>query len=451
MSVRRIFTTMLLLFAFSISLLAAEGRAKYVILLIGDGMGHNIEKLYRTQVDNTSFSKFPKEVMTGTNNFQGKVTDSAASGTAIACGIKTYNSAIGMNKDKKPVTSLAKILHKKGFKVGIISSVGINDATPATHYANNVTRKNRPEIINAMPTSGFEFFGISSMLGKFDQKKFRKILRDNGYYIGKEDDLYNVTKHKKSVIFCDTLANWDGRCQTPRLADMTREAIKALDNEKGFFLMVEGGAIDHFAHSNDAGGVIREMIEFDAAIAEALKFYDKHPNETLIVVTADHDTGGLDILPGKTIPRNFWKRQTVMQAKMQNALKHKLAAGATTDAIIDWMCRSAGSSLPDDKEREQLRKAADLTFKGKKTSSDKMTRSMGYGSYAPLSIEVFRRRDRLNGIKFTTFGHTDRKIATKVIGAGAKYFNAPMENSDIPHNISKAVLGNNTELSKNLK
>ena len=161
MSFRKLFVVAVALMLLPVSLLA-QTKPKYLILLIGDGMGPNVVKLYRGQMQKTSFDRFGEPVPTGTNNVFGKTTDSAASGTALACGIKTYNRAIGVDKEKVPVTSLAKILKSRGMRVGIVSSVGINDATPAAHYANRHYRQETTGIIADLVASDFDFFGIST-------------------------------------------------------------------------------------------------------------------------------------------------------------------------------------------------------------------------------------------------------------------------------------------------
>ena len=146
---------MMLLLVLSLTVLQLSGadiKAKYVFLFIGDGMGENIRTFYRTHYPDSFLEKFPVAVKTGTNNYQGKLTDSSASGTAIACGIKTYNGAVGVNKDQQPVTSLAKILLENDYRIGIITSVGLNDATPGAHYANRLNRKDFAGVLTDLYT-----------------------------------------------------------------------------------------------------------------------------------------------------------------------------------------------------------------------------------------------------------------------------------------------------------
>ena len=428
----------LLLVLLLISAAVFAGKpAKYVFLMIGDGMGPEFCKLYMSQYPDSNFSKFAQRIPTGTNNISGRTTDSAASGTALACGIKTYNTAIGVDKDKKPVTSLAKILKEKNWKIGIISSVGINDATPAAHYANQITRKERGKILTDMFASKFDFFGVSTILSQkeYKNKDINKNLKKNGYTVVKGKQLAALKPGRKSVVMSDTHAG-----NNPRLADVTAKAAELLSaGGSNFFIMVEGGAIDHCNHRNDHTAALKEMIEFDAAIGEALKFAEKHPEETLIVVTADHDTGGPKINDiAKYRKESFFKQNksfgklTEMVTKMK---KDKAPAADMIRAVTD----AVGIVNLSPEEGARIESACQQFITGKQTKTDKFTASMGYGKYNPLLIEAFRIRDNRNGFVYTSFGHTPVKVITFVKGAGAENFKAPQENSDIPHRIAAAA------------
>ena len=428
----------LLLVLLLISAAVFAGKpAKYVFLMIGDGMGPEFCKLYMSQYPDSNFSKFAQRIPTGTNNISGRTTDSAASGTALACGIKTYNTAIGVDKDKKPVTSLAKILKEKNWKIGIISSVGINDATPSAHYANQITRKERGKILTDMFASKFDFFGVSTILSQkeYKNKDINKNLKKNGYTVVKGEQLAALKPGRKSVVMSDTHAG-----NNPRLADVTAKAAELLSaGGSNFFIMVEGGAIDHCNHRNDHTAALKEMIEFDAAIGEALKFAEKHPEETLIVVTADHDTGGPKINDiAKYRKESFFKQNksfgelTAMVTKMK---KDKAPGADMIRAVTD----AVGIVNLSPEEGARIESACQQFITGKQTKTDKFTASMGYGKYNPLLIEAFRIRDNRNGFVYTSFGHTPAKVITFVKGAGAENFKAPQENSDIPHRIAAAA------------
>ena len=431
---------LLLLLFVSVTVFAGK-PAKYVFLMIGDGMGPEFTRLYMSQYPESNFSKFTQRIATGTDNVFGKTTDSAASGTALACGIKTYNSAIGVDKDGKPVSSLARLLQKRNWKIGIVSSVGINDATPGAHYANRATRKDRAGVLADLQASQFDFFGISQTLmpKEFNGKDFNKFLKRNGYVVANGKHLKTLKPGDKNVLFANTMYSAKQN-NYPRLADVTAKAAELLSaNGSSFFLMVEGGEIDHCNHRNDYAFAIREMIEFDAAIGAALAFAEKHPEETLIVVTADHDTGGTRIIDLAKVKKGFFQKQTKtlgeISAVVEQMKKSKASAADIKRAVTD----AIGIVNLSPEEGARLDAACDQFISGKRTKTDKFTASMGYGKYNPLVVEALRIRDNRNGFTYTSFGHTSAKPITFVKGAGAENFKVPQENSDIPHRIAAAA------------
>lgn len=431
---------LLLLFFAAVTVLAGK-PAKYVFLMIGDGMGPEFCRLYFNQYPNSNFSKFTTRIPTGTNNVFGKTTDSAASGTALACGFKTYNGSIGMDKDGNPRSSLARLLQKRKWNIGIASSVGINDATPGAHYGNRVTRKDRSGVLADLVASNFNFFGVSFYLNpapEFKKSDFLKALKRSGYNVA-TDKNFKALKPGKNVIFGKS--EFSGK-KAPEisLADITAKAAELLSADgKSFFLMVEGGAIDHCNHRNDSAWAIREMIEFDAAIGEALKFAEKHPEETLIIVTADHDTGGTKIMDISKAKKDFHLGQKKSFGELTDmAVKMKKAKAPAAD-IIRAITEGVGISDLTPEERARIEAACQSFLSGKKTKTDKFTASMGYGKYNPMVIEAMRIRDNRNGFTYTSFSHTPVKVITFVKGAGMEHFSAPQENSDIPHRIAAAA------------
>lgn len=414
--------------------LQAQNKPKYLFLLIGDGMGPNIVKVYRGQMGKTSFDKLGEPIETGTNNVFGKTTDSAASGTALACGIKTYNGAIGVDKDGVPVMSLAKILKKRGMKVGIISSVAINDATPGTHFANRISRKDAAGTLSDLLVSDFDFFGVSNIMRpkELTDEHLAFILKRNRFSVYEKNSFDKMKKGDKNLFRASTIA-YRGKT-TPSLADVTSKAIELLDNPNGFFMMVEGGAIDGMNHRNESAMMIREMSAFDEVISVALNFAEKHPEDTLIVVTADHDTGGLQIKGD--VPADFWKKQSVHYADIDKKLTRMRKEKKSREEMIAYVCKCVSLTGVSEEEQKRIEAAADRFISGKQTEKGSM-----YGKYNPLIIEVFKVRDARNNLAYTTFGHTPTKVLTFSVGNGKKYFTAPLENSDIPRRISLAATG----------
>ncbi len=430
----------------AVAVSAAEVRPKYLFLLIGDGMGQNSVNLYRSQIKPSCFDRLGTPVLTGTDNAFGKTTDSAASGTALACGIKTQNGSLGLDKDGVPVTSLAKILRDRGVKIGIISSVSITDATPAAHYANRKHRRDYAGVLSDFYVSGFDFFGVShfSTPKEMPEKDLMFQLKRNKFTVVKGKPLSALKKGDKSC-FVSSYAVYGSRTSyvNPKvsLADVTAKAIELLDNPNGFFIMVEGGAIDHFNHRNEAGSMIREFAEFDKAVSVVLDFAEKHPQETLVVVTADHETGGLQ-LDGK-VPADFWKKQLTHYNALEYKLNKMLQAKAPKSELIAYVCKNLSLENLTDSEMESLNKAADRFMAGKKTEKGSM-----YGKYNSLLIAAFKVSDARNNIRYTTFSHTNAKVFTYAVGNGKQLFTEPLENSDIPRRMSIAATGSDL-LEKN--
>ena len=293
-----------------------EKKAKYIFLFIGDGMGSThvaaaesylSYKAGKLGGEMLTMSTFPAYGYATTFSANKQITCSSASGTAIACGQKTKNGMVGMNKDSVAIKSIAYELKENGYKIGILSSVPINHATPAAFYAHNVRRGAYYEISQEIATSGFEFFAGAGFLeykGKDGNLPATdKLIEKKGYSVSYGLEEYNKSKGGK-VVLCqpsnkkesaDNYVSDSKAKEDMTLAQMLETAIGHLGDEKPFFIMCEGGSIDWAAHANRTMAMINEIFEFDKAIESALEFYNQHPDETLIVVTADHETGGLTL------------------------------------------------------------------------------------------------------------------------------------------------------------
>ena len=360
----------------------AEERAKYIFLFIGDGMGNShvaatesylSYKAGKLGGEQLCFTQFPCLGLATTYSANANVTCSSAAGTAIACGAKTNNGMVGVDPEGNNLESMAVALKKDGYKVGIMSSVPINHATPASFYAHNTSRSDNYGISMDIPASDFDFLGGDGFLDlkgkKGDKEATNVVLEKNGYKVcyGTKEFKASAKKAKK-IIFCqedtrDTEAEQytsdGGEVVETSLAEVVEMAIDFLGEKKPFFIMCEGGAIDWEAHSNQTMGTIKETLEFDKAVQVAYEFYLAHPDETLIVVTADHETGGI-----------------------------ALGSYGGKD-VIDW------ASLEANKGRE----GRELNAKA--------------------------------SIGWTTGGHTGAPVPTYAIGKGAEKFIGRLDNTDI--------------------
>ena len=285
---------------------------KYVFLFIGDGMSVAQQQMGEEFVQKTEnrglrINAMPYQSLTTTHAAGDLfVTESAAAGTAIACGVKTGNGAIGQDAEGNSVESVAELALKNGRKVGIISSVTINHATPAAFYAHNASRSNEYEIGLDMVASGFDYFGGGGVARNNDRnaEKYRgdiyALAREAGYTVARSAADIRALRPGagKVMAFSNSGAMSyaiDSSADEIRLPEFTKQAIELLDNPNGFFLMVEGGKIDWACHDNDGATAIRDIIEFDNAVSVAFDFAEKHPGEVLIVVTGDHETGMLSV------------------------------------------------------------------------------------------------------------------------------------------------------------
>jgi len=286
---------------------------KYVFLFIGDGMStpqrmiadEFSRKIGKGQL---AINTLPYHATTRTCSANSLVTDSAAAATAIACGERTNNGRIGMNADgSKKLVSLAEIARDKGKKIGIVTSVTINHATPAGFYGHRKSRSEMYAIGLDLIASKFDYFGGGGVAKHNDKTSplYKGDIYDlaarAGYkVVGTREELLALKPGCGKVLAYGVKASIlpmaiDRKDQSvATLAEFTAKGIELLqDGPKGFFMMVEGGAIDYCGHANDAAGNLREVLAFDDAVKVALKFAEKHPDETLIVVTGDHETGGL--------------------------------------------------------------------------------------------------------------------------------------------------------------
>jgi len=275
---------------------------KNIILMIGDGMG--LAQIYSGMTANGGHLFLENFVNIGfskTYSSDKYVTDSAAGGTALASGVKTYNGAIGVDPDKKPVINLVEMAEKKGLKTGLVSTSSITHATPASFIAHADSRKSFDDIALDFLKTDIDVFiggGKKYFEKRKDGKNLSQELRDKGYQVFFTiEDIQNIKSGKLAGLTAD-----DHNKSMPERGEMlvpaTQTAINLLSqSKKGFFLMVEGSQIDFRAHKNDTPGVVLEMLDFDKAIGAALEYAAKD-GETLIIITADHETGGMTLLDG---------------------------------------------------------------------------------------------------------------------------------------------------------
>ncbi len=443
-------------------------QAKYVFYFIGDGMGVNQvngTEMYRAEregeigVKPLLFTTFPVAGVATTFSVTNSITDSAAGGTALATGSKTYNSAIGVDADGNSLQSVAERAKQSGKRVGIATSVSVDHATPASFYAHQAKRKMYYEIALDLPKAGFDFYAGSGFLkptttfaGEEAPSIFPQ-LEQAGYTIakGKQDYEAKAAQADKLILIQEEGCNpsslpyaIDRQEGDLTLAEITERAVAFLtrNSNKGFFLMVEGGKIDWACHGNDPATVFAEVEDLDNAVRVAYEFYKKHPKETLIVITADHETGGLGL--GTSGYRLNLK-----------ALAHQQQSQESLSAVISELRKSKGNKVTWEEVKELLAekmgfwKEIPLTWKQERLLRDEYEDSFVknkaafeesmYADNEPLAAAARRVMSQQAKVGWTTGDHTAGFVPVFAIGAGSKLFDGKLDNTDIPKFIAKAA------------
>lgn len=448
-----------------VTMTAGAKTPKYVFYFIGDGMGTNevaAAQMYLADVEGIigykplCFAQFPYTGIAFSYAANTFITDSAAAGTALASGKKTNSGMLGMLPDRESAAeSIAEMAKKAGKKVGIGSTVCINHATPGSFYAHQLSRNNYHAISNQLAESGFEFFGgghfSSAHDRRFDDGGSYKVAEDAGYTIAMGYDEYkaNAESADKIILFPQQEGMESLKFLIDReeddltLAQLTESAIDFLmkDNKKGFFIMMEGGKIDHSGHGNDAASTVKEVIDFDNAIQVAYDFYQKHPKETLIVVTADHETGGMSMGSSGQYRMNLQALQ--YQNMSEDAFSsHLEELGRKVGDVLTWEEVEAELKehfgfwdkvrLSKDQEN-RLRSAYVETF-GMGESAKKEEEYYSVNKLSDLAVQIM---SEIALVGWSSGAHTAAYVPVFAIGAGAENFTGQMDNIDIPMKIAE--------------
>jgi alkaline phosphatase len=291
----------LICLTFSLTSITAQEKAPTnIILMIGDGMGLNqITAGMYFNGNKTALEDFSSVGLAKTHSSNSLVTDSAASGTAMASGVKTLNGVVGISSKNKKPKSILEISKEKGYQTALIATSSIVHATPASFYAHVVSRKEYENIALQMSTSVVDYFIGGGKKHFNDREDNRNLIKEMSTY----DIVSSLSRFDKSIA--SKIGHFTNRDEPNKILDgrlPLKDAVQSVLNkfdrdQKPFFMMVEGSQIDWGGHSNEIEYVISEFNDFDAAIQTVLDYTLKHPN-TLVVVTADHETGGLTIPKG---------------------------------------------------------------------------------------------------------------------------------------------------------
>ncbi|NLY29448.1 MAG: alkaline phosphatase, partial [Firmicutes bacterium] len=414
------FLVVLMLLGTSVVGLAA-GTAKNVIFFIGDGMGlAQRTLLYYYLGHQPVMNQMDVVGLYTTHMADGYVTDSAASGTAMSTGVKTYDGAIGVDANKQPVRTILEAAKEAGKATGLVATVRISHATPAAFAAHNESRNNYEAImVDILENEVDVLFGggkaicLPEDLGgtRKDGRNLMNEFAARGYTIvNTPSEMALATELPVVGLFTpsDMTPEIDrDPAKEPSLAEMTRKAINLLaQNEEGFFLMVEGSQVDYACHDNDAVRAATEALALDYAIAEAMAFAAKNP-DTLVVVAADHETGALAIGKGYQLDPLALREIRASYGQIASAVEE-------SDDLVGVVMKYTGIELTE--EEVALIENAD---------------SLARGITDVLNDRV--------GVIFGSGDHSAVMLPLTAHGAEAELFGGVYDNTDIPKRIAEAM------------
>ena len=467
----------------SAAALAETAAPKYVFMFIGDGMGNPqvaATQYYLGSIQNPnsefpvpadlSFTTFPYLGMVTTYDASSFCPDSASTATSMASGEKTLSGVINydvtLTTPFKLVTEYAK---EAGKKIGVITSVSLDHATPAAYYAKVPSRKQYYDIaVQGLTGTTLDYLAGGSFLkpdGDGTQENLLEIAAANGWTIANtNEDIralnaqsgrvlaidpniadaeslnYEIDRERKNAAGEDVLA----------LADYVKAGINVLDSDEGFFLMCEGGKIDWSGHANDAATSIHETLAFADAVQVAVDFAAEHPDETLIIVTADHETGGMTIVFATTAYDTHFTYLTNQKISFTNfdlVIDELRESGASFEDAMAKVKEYYGLTTEPDQalsltqsDIETLKAAFELSMvpADERTLGDE--EALLYGGYEPFSMAVSHIMNNKAGLSYTSYAHTGLQIPVYAMGVGAETFSGLYDNTDI-FNRTMAVLG----------
>lgn len=433
---------------------------RYVFYIMGDGMG--INQVHMTQGYNEAlglpsvpYLDFPVFTMITTRSASSLVTDSAAAGTALATGSKTRNGSLGVDRDGGRLVNIMELAHAKGFGTGVVTSVGVNHASPAAFYAHVGGRHEYTEITRQLTEDSVVDFAAGATIltqrgDSHDAAYYVQQAREKGMrvFCGKSE--YTKAGKGERVLYLSerldrkSLSYAIDRTEVDMtLADFTSAAIDYLASNfaKGFVLFIEGGKIDHACHSRDAGNCVHETNDLSESVRLALDFYDRHPDETLIIVTADHETGGLIMTSGKY---ELHPELLAGQNCSLESLTRQISGLRNSGEEVSWsslksllgartgLWNGVAVKPADEKELTQSYKESFLDMDG--TVEKNL-----YSANERVAAESLRLLAREAGYTWGTSSHSGTAVPLFVKGAKAGEFVSCRDNTDVAKVVKKVA------------
>lgn len=410
----------------------AQDNPKNIIMVVGDGMGPAYTTAYRYFADKKDSAVIAETVFdralvgmasTYPARQSGYVTDSAAGATALSTGVKTYNGAIAVDTDKKPLLTVLEWAKKQGLKTGVAVTSQINHATPAGFTAHNDSRRNYDAIADSYFDDKVDGkFALDVMLGggwKYfirDDRNLVDEFKAAGYqYVDTLDALNSAPTGKPLMgLFGDEGMPW--ALDTPnnlRLPTLAKNAVKHLENDKGFFLLIEGSQVDWAGHANDVSSAMAEMHDLALTLEWLESYVATHP-DTLVVVTADHSTGGLSIAANM---KYEWNPEPIkgLSASLQT-ISERMSKSDTPISVAETLL---GFSLEAD-EKAQLSK-------------------VDIGDTRAIFRALAHIVDLRTNTGWTTTGHTAVDVQVFAMGKWAEQFAGHVDNTEIPKTVFRLL------------
>lgn len=442
-------------------------QAKYIFYFIGDGMGTNqvlASEMYLAELEGRIgrkpllMTQFPYSGQVATFSASNGITDSAAAGTCLATGTKTNNGTLGLSPQKDTLRTIAEILQQQGYGIGIMTTVAIDHATPAAFYAKVPDRHQYYEIGTQLAYTNFDFFGGAGFhqpVKQHDKKapNLYDLCEEQGYtFAHGYADAQNKMNANKLILTQTT----DGIDRTKQagslpyaidrqedaltLRQIVSTAIPYLSQKHDrFFMMVEGGMIDYACHGQDGATAIGETLDMDAALEEAYRFYLDHPDETLIIVTADHETGGLAMGNGGYVLNLQTLQNQHCSAWILSDLLSALFKDNTPtwDEVKNLLAKQLGFytsvelTTEEDTLLHNLYNRAIARKNGKVKTLYKTMDELGNTAIALLNKKAH--------LGWTSYDHTGHAVPVFAVGVGAERFTGWHDNTEIAPLILKAA------------
>lgn len=442
-------------------------QAKYIFYFIGDGMGTNqvlASEMYLAELEGRIgrkpllMTQFPNSGQVATFSASNGITDSAAAGTCLATGTKTNNGTLGLSPQKDTLRTIAEILQQQGYGIGIMTTVAIDHATPAAFYAKVPDRDQYYEIGTQLAYTNFDFFGGAGFhkpVNKHNKKtpNLYDLCEEQGYTFAHGYADAQTKMNAPKLILTQTTDGIDRTKQAgslPYAIDRQEDALTLRQivstaipylsqKHDRFFMMVEGGMIDYACHGQDGATAIGETLDMDAALEEAYNFYLAHPDETLIVVTADHETGGMAMgNGGYVLNLQALQHQHCSSWILSDQLSSLFKDNTPTwEMVKDLLTQQLGFYTSVELTDEEDARLHDLYNKAVAHKDGKVkTLYKTMNELGSTAIALLNKKAHLG---WTSYDHTAHAVPVFAVGVGAERFTGWHDNTEIAPLILKAA------------